>query len=102
VQAHGRYSHDFGQSIDKTDDGGYILCGFTSNYGAGGNDIYLVKTDVAGNQLWQKTFGGSGTEYGYCVKTTADKGFVICGSNTGFGAVGTDTILIKTDSAGSA
>ncbi|MPM01272.1 hypothetical protein SDC9_47511 [bioreactor metagenome] len=100
LQAYGGSSYDFGQSIDKTDDGGYILCGFTSSYGAGDKDIYLVRTDSAGNQLWQKTFGGSGTEYGYCVKKTADKGFIICGSTTSFGSGGTDAMLIKTDSAG--
>lgn len=102
MQTYGGSDIDFGQSIDKTPDGGYIICGFTASFGAGGYDIYLVKTDSAGNQQWQKTFGGTGTEYGYCVKTLPDSGFILCGSTTSFGAGGTDAMLIKTDASGNA
>ncbi|HBG70159.1 MAG: hypothetical protein A2W93_10505 [Bacteroidetes bacterium GWF2_43_63] len=100
MQTYGGSDIDFGQSIDKTPDGGYIICGFTTSFGAGGYDIYLVKTDANGNQQWQKTFGGAGTEYGYCVKTLPDSGFILCGSTTSFGAGGTDAMLIRTDAAG--
>lgn len=94
--------YDFGQSIDKTSDGGYILFGFTSTYGAGGYDAYLVKIDGSGNQEWQQTFGGTDNEYGYCVKQTFDGGYILCGSTYSFGAGGTDAFLIKTDAAGNA
>jgi len=99
-QTYGGSNIDFGQSIAKTPDRGYIICGFTASFGAGGYDIYLVKTDIDGNQQWQKTFGGAANEYGYCVKTLPDSGFIICGSTASFGSGGTDAILIRTDSAG--
>jgi hypothetical protein len=91
---------DFGQSIQITNDKGFILCGFTNSMGAGGFDIYVVKTDSVGNFQWQQTFGGLNNEYGYCIRQTYDKGFIICGSTTSFGSGGTDAILIKTDSSG--
>jgi hypothetical protein len=37
--------------------GGYIVCGSTGSLGMGGNDIYVFKTDLNGNIIWERTFG---------------------------------------------
>jgi len=37
--------------------GGYIVCGSTESIGMGGNDIYVFKTDLNGNIIWERTFG---------------------------------------------
>jgi hypothetical protein len=46
--------------ILQTADGGYVLAGNTFTYGAGGSDVWLVKTDSAGNMLWNRTYAGTG------------------------------------------
>ncbi len=99
-ELYGGFNLDFGQCIQITDDKGFILCGFTNSYGAGGYDIYIVKTDSLGNFEWQQTYGGTANEYGYSVKQTSDRGYILCGSTSSFGSGGTDAILIKTDSLG--
>jgi outer membrane protein assembly factor BamB len=84
----------------KTNDGGYAIAGGTSSFGAGSQDVYLVKTDANGNMLWNKTYGGSGYEYGYHLVQTPDGGYAVTGYTGSFGAGGQDAWLIKTDANG--
>ena len=88
---------ELGFSVQQTSDGGYILVGYTTSYGAGGFDVYLVKTDSTGNMQWNKTFGGLFRDMGMSVQQTLDGGYIIAGlkdlKNDGIG----DALLIKTD-----
>ena len=90
---------EWGNSIEPID-GGYIIAGFTNGAGAGGYDIYLLKTDSLGNLLWNKTYGGTGWDFANCVTPTPDGGFLVVGETYSFGAGGTDLIALKMDSVG--
>ena len=84
-------------SVQETRDGGYILAGRTNSFGAGRNDVYLVKTDREGNLLWEKTFGGEGQDAAYSVQETAAGGYILAGLTD---AESRDVYLLKTDSDG--
>ena len=96
----GGNSDDEGYSVQQTNDGGYIISGYTESFGAGLNDVFLVKTDASGNQVWTKTFGGAQDDEGYSVLQTNDGGFLIGGVTSSYGAGSRDMWMIKTDPAG--
>lgn len=84
---------DRGHCIKQTADGGYIISGYTDtgNNGdvtgyKGGGDVWVVKTDNAGNLEWQSAYGGYGSEpmtegYTHIIPTT-DGGYFIMGEST--------------------
>jgi hypothetical protein len=83
----------------STPDGGYILVGSTRSVGAGGWDVYLVKTDADGSWQWGKTFGGSADDHGWSVECIAD-GYSIVGSTASFGDDDGDGYLIRVNGSG--
>jgi hypothetical protein len=50
----GGKSSSYGRSVAQTRDGGYIIVGTIEPFAVGGQDIYVVKTDLKGNKIWEK------------------------------------------------
>lgn len=85
-------------SLLKTNDGGYIISGY-SNSPASGNksadpkgdmDIWLVKINATGDVVWDKTVGTTGTDRPGFITSTADGGFFL-GARTEGGMDGDKT-----------
>ncbi|MBL7914794.1 MAG: T9SS type A sorting domain-containing protein [Bacteroidia bacterium] len=104
-------------SLRQTNDGGYILGGWSDSNISGDKtensngswDYWIVKTDNLGNIEWQNTIGGSSYDYLYSVQQTTDGGYILGGySNSSISGDKTENSLggggdywiIKTDSLG--
>ena len=100
TKTYGGDSADFAYSIQQTEDGGYIVVGPSSSFGAGDDDLWLLRTDSTGGIIWSKNYGGANSDWGNAVRQTTDGGYVIAANTESYGAGGSDVWLMKTDSVG--
>src|SRR5436309_1168166 len=56
---------DNGQAVIQSSDGNYIAAGYVTAWGAGGKDVYVVKTDTNGHLIWQNVIGGAADDIAY-------------------------------------
>lgn len=93
-------SWDVGMAVDGNSKDGYVVCGYTHSFGKGEEDIYVIKTDSLGNEIWSKTYGGERYEYGNSIHLTGDGGCLV-GATTGtFGKGNSDFYVLRLDGNG--
>jgi hypothetical protein len=100
TRTYGGSAFEQANDVQQTKNGGYIIAGRTSSYGAGICDIYLVKTDNIGDTLWTRVYGGYNWEDANAVRQTADGGFIVIGNTWSAHVYNSDIYLLKTDSYG--
>ncbi|WP_110008016.1 T9SS type A sorting domain-containing protein [Chryseobacterium sp. AG844] len=103
-------NHDYLSSTVTTQDGGFLITG--SSYSGkgldkkedskGGSDIWLIRINEFGDELWQKTLGSSSDEEARAVIQTTDQGFFVAGSvqNSSKGYGSKDVLIIRLDKDG--
>jgi len=72
---------DSAESIQQTEDGGYIVAGTTSSQGAGNSDIWVFKLNALGSLVWERTLGGAGWERASSIEEAGDGGYVVTGED---------------------
>ncbi|UWX62178.1 T9SS type A sorting domain-containing protein [Chryseobacterium oranimense] len=103
-------NHDYLSGSVATQDGGFLISG-TSYSGKGldkkedskgGSDIWLIRLNEFGDEIWQKTLGTSSDEEARSVIQTTDLGFFVAGnvqnSSKGYGSK--DVLIVKLDKDG--
>ena len=99
-QTYGGIHDDYLESIIAPSEGGLLLCGSTSSWGAGQADAWLLRTNNAGNQLWQQTYGSTLSEGRRCVIQSRSGGFTFIGGKSYASIDEADIWLVTTDSNG--
>jgi hypothetical protein len=101
LKTYGGVLQDRAFTVKMTGDGGFAMSGYTSSYGAGSNDFYLIRTDSNGDTLWTRTYGGDWQEMADDMEQTADGGFIMTGYTYSFDAGSRPNVyLVKTDANG--
>ncbi len=91
---------DYGLGVAKMVDESIYFTGFTSNFGAGGVDAFLVKYDAAGMQSWNRTWGGTNGDLGTGVAVADNESIYVGGVTSSFGAGNDDAFIAKYDATG--
>jgi hypothetical protein len=99
-RTYGGSNGDRAFSIQQTVDGGYVLTGYTRSFGAGEEDIWVLKLSSAGDVEWQRTYGGSGDDGASFIQQTGDGGYIVAGYTRSFGAGERDVWVLKLSSSG--
>jgi len=94
-QTYGGASDDYGFSVVQTRDGGYAIVGYTASYYAGSDLVWLIKTDIYGNKIWDRIYGGANLDRGSTVVQTSDGGYAIGGTTESYGAGSLDMWLVQ-------
>ncbi len=88
----------FGVTVDSLDN--VYLVGETNDFGAGEEDMVLVKYNSIGTQLWNRTWGGILSDTGLGITIDSSDNIYLAGSSYSFGAGEEDMILVKYNSIG--
>jgi predicted secreted protein len=86
---------DGGMSVIEMSSGGYAITGETASLGAGGADLWLIRTNADGIASWNQIYGGSDDDEGWAVIETSTGDLVIFGKTASFGAGQADAWLIQ-------
>ena len=97
-KTYGGSSWDEGCYILTTDDGGYLMMGWTLSFTPG--KIWLLRLNSIGDTLWTKHFGSGNWDGGSYMVETSDGGYVIVGYTYSFAIGQSDLWIIKIDSSG--
>jgi hypothetical protein len=94
---YGTTDWDLFYSITATWDGGFLCAGGTYGAGNGDEDIYLVRLDANGNELWTKTIGGARMDEGRSIIETSDSLFALAANTYSLGDTLGDGWLLHLD-----
>jgi hypothetical protein len=98
-QTFGDSSDDIGYALWQTDDGGYVITGFTDHQNIAQEDLWVFKTDAAGAVQWERVYDTSFGAVGRSILQTMDGNYVIAGFLM-WGSATYDFWLVNVDSVG--
>jgi|GEM_PF-1503275 len=94
-KTYGGADWDIAQSVRETFDNAYLMVGKTYSYGPSNDNVYVVKTDLQGDTLWTRTFGGDSSDYATSVDILFDSTYLIGGATNSFGYGNYDGYVIN-------
>jgi hypothetical protein len=91
---------DTGVSIAVERDGNLFVSGYTSSFGSGNEDIWILKFSSAGKILFEKTYGGVMGDWSQSAKLARDGGIFVTGLNILPLRIRQSAFVVKLNSSG--
>jgi hypothetical protein len=76
----------FGYSLIQAADGGLLVAGSIRNSTSGPQDVFIMKADTLGSQIWNMTFGGAQDDVAYSITPTGSDGYTVAATTDSFSA----------------
>ncbi len=99
---HVAWSNTFGddrfegaKSVQQTSDNGYIVAGYTTSFGEGNRDCWLLRLNSDGSERWARAYGGESWDSANSVKQTADGSFIVSADSSSAGAGELDLLIFN-------
>ena len=98
-KGYGSSNHEMAHSIEPAADGGYLVGGYTTSFGAQLKDYFVIKLTEAGTLEWAKRYGGPGDDVIRTVKQISNGDYLIAGFTHSFGTNG-DIMILRLEGDG--
>jgi hypothetical protein len=101
-QTFGGTNEDYFESVIEASNGDLLGFGGSRSYGGADLDFWVVRMDDEGNALWNKTYGGTLNDFGFCIIDCSGGGYLLSGSSSSYrtGSSWTDAWLVRIDEDG--
>jgi len=86
--------------LEPAQDSGFVIAGYTHSFGAGEDDMYIVKLNPDGSTGWAYTYGGEDTDNANDIKRTRDGCYIVAGWSNSFSEYTSKFELMKITATG--
>ncbi len=97
---YGEDSSDAIRDVVIAPDNTYLFCGYSASFSAMDTDAWLFKTDMSGEVIWNRVYGGEEFQYARRILLTSDNGMIVVGSNNAGATESQDFYITKRDADG--
>jgi|GEM_PF-3470576 len=94
-----RSGDEFPIRIQQMEDGGFLVLAITKSNETG-TDIWLIRTDKEGNEIWNKLIGGNKSDCGYWLHRTREGDLIIAGYTKSYGSEKINGWIVRVDEDG--
>jgi len=92
---YGGNDNELGYDLIFLPDSGFMIVGTTKSYGAGANDVYIIRTDKNGDTLWTRTFGDANGQEAKGIEKQNDSVYIVAGLWGNINTNSTDPFAMK-------
>ncbi|MFW9849044.1 MAG: hypothetical protein ACFFF4_07885, partial [Candidatus Thorarchaeota archaeon] len=87
-------------SVVQCSNGDFVLVGYTRSYGGSDKDLWVIRLDSTGTEIWNRVYGLSFDDWGEQIIQCEDGGFAIVGTTRSYGSSDQDIWLVRLNSTG--